>query len=193
MVLVLVLIAAVIFAWGALSGRLQAAGLTAPMVFVAVGVLLAAQVPDVDAMAGWIKALTEVTLVWVLFSDAARVGIRELRTDAGVYGRLLGVGLPLTVAAGCLAAWALFGDLGLWMALLIGAALAPTDAALGAVVISHPAVPVRVRRILNVESGLNDGIVTPVVLLALAGAAAHGDGSGGVLAAAAQLAGGALV
>jgi NhaP-type Na+/H+ or K+/H+ antiporter len=59
--------------------------------------------------------------------------------------------------------------------------LAPTDAALGSAVISNPVVPARIRRILNVESGLNDGIVTPVVLVALAGAAAaegHGNGVG---------------
>jgi NhaP-type Na+/H+ or K+/H+ antiporter len=76
----------------------------------------------------------------------------------------------------------------------VGAALAPTDAALGAVVITHPAVPVRIRRVLNVESGLNDGIVTPVVLVALAGAAAeHGHGGGGAVHAVTQLALGVVV
>ncbi len=60
-----------------------------------------------------------------------------------------------------------------WLALLVGAALAPTDAALGAGVMVNPAVPARLRRLLNVESGLNDGIATPVVLVAVAGAAGH--------------------
>ena len=59
-----------------------------------------------------------------------------------------------------------------WAALLVGAALAPTDAALGAPVMSNPRVPPKVRRALNVESGLNDGIVTPIVLVAIAGVAA---------------------
>jgi sodium/hydrogen antiporter len=85
--------------------------------------------------------------------------------------RLLAVGLPLTVLAGwALATW-LFPGLGLWLALLVAAALAPTDAALGLPVVTNPAVPSRIRRLITVESGLNDGIVTPVVMVALAGAA----------------------
>ena len=64
----------------------------------------------------------------VLFSDASRVGLRELRADAGLYVRLLGVGLPLTIGLGTLLALALFGGMSIWLALLVGAALAPTDA-----------------------------------------------------------------
>ena len=73
-----------------------------------------------------------------------------------------------------MALWA-FDGMGIWLALLVGAALAPTDAALGAAVMTDPAVPERVRRVLNVESGLNDGIATPVVTVAIAGAAAAGS------------------
>ncbi|MFC3736207.1 cation:proton antiporter [Paractinoplanes deccanensis] len=178
------LIALAVFAWGVASRRLERLDLTAPMVFVAVGVLLAVLF-DVDQHAEGIMALTEATLVWVLFSDASRVGPRELRGDAGVYGRLLGLALPLTVIAGTLLAWWLLGLPNPWPALLVGAALAPTDAALGSVVIAHPKVPARIRRILNVESGVNDGIVTPVVMVALAGAA-----SGAPLL---QLVGGAVI
>jgi sodium/hydrogen antiporter len=191
--LALALVAAVVFAWGAFSARLERADLTAPMVFVGVGVIVAGAV-HVDAGAAGITVLTEATLAWVLFSDASRVGLRELRTDAGVYGRLLGLALPMTVVAGAAAAWLLLDAPLPWYALLIGAALAPTDAALGAVVITHPAVPSRVRRILNVESGLNDGVVTPVVMVALAGAAAtSGHAGGNALTAVLQLAGGALI
>ena len=66
----------------------------------------------------------------------------------------------------------------IWLALLVGAALAPTDAALGAGMMVNPAVPARIRRLLNVESGLNDGIATPFVLVAMAGAqtAEHAHG-----------------
>jgi sodium/hydrogen antiporter len=130
---------------------------------------------------GWVDApsapealtpLVEITLVWVLFSDAARLPLQELRRDLGRYVRLLGVGLPLTIVLGwALAAW-LFPQLGLWLALFVGAALAPTDAALGVTVVTNPAVPSRIRQLITVESGLNDGIATPVVLLAIAGAAA---------------------
>ncbi|MGW6130633.1 cation:proton antiporter domain-containing protein [Cellulomonas sp. NPDC055163] len=177
----------VVFAWGLLSARLGRADLSAPVLFVAVGFLLSEGVRVVDPHAAQESArlLAEVTLVWVLFADASRVRLRELRADLGLYTRLLAVGLPLTVAAGTLlAAWLVDGA-GVWLALLVGAALAPTDAALGAAVMSDPAVPARVRRVLNVESGLNDGIVTPVVMLAIAGAATAeglpGRGPGGAL------------
>jgi NhaP-type Na+/H+ or K+/H+ antiporter len=66
----------------------------------------------------------------------------------------------------------------IWLALLIGAALAPTDAALGAGMLANPVVPARIRRLINVESGLNDGIATPFVSVALAGAAAGGHVAG---------------
>jgi NhaP-type Na+/H+ or K+/H+ antiporter len=189
----LALIAAVVFVWGACSARLERADLTAPLAFVATGAVLAGSA-QVDADTAGVMVLTEVTLVWVLFSDASRVGLHELRRDAGVFGRLLGLALPATVLAGALTAGWILGGLALWPALLIGAALAPTDAALGAVVLTHPAVPARVRRILTVESGLNDGIVTPIVLVALAGAASASDHAGvSALAAALQLTGGAVI
>ena len=108
--------------------------------------------------------------MWVLFSDAARVPARTTCAATGRCVRLLAIGLPLTVLAGwALAAWLLPG-LGGWLALLVAASLAPTDAALGVSVVTDPAVPVRIRRLITVESGLNDGIVTPVVMVALAGA-----------------------
>jgi NhaP-type Na+/H+ or K+/H+ antiporter len=183
------LVMLVVFAWGLFSTRLGRADLSAPIIFVTVGLLLsqAVHVIEPDVSYESIKLLAEVTLVWVLFADASRVGIRELRADLGLYTRLLAVGLPLTIAAGALVAMWLFDGLGVWMALVVGAALAPTDAALGAAVMTDPAVPERIRRVLNVESGLNDGIATPVVMFAIAGAAAatsiHGEsGVGGGLA-----------
>jgi NhaP-type Na+/H+ or K+/H+ antiporter len=119
-----------------------------------------------------------------LFSDAAQVRFEQLRSELGIFVRLLCVALPLAVVLGWLLAWAEFSSFDMWLALLVGAALAPTDAALSASVMNNPAVPGRIRRILNVESGLNDGIVTPVVLVALAGAAgAEGAGHGAAHAA----------
>jgi NhaP-type Na+/H+ or K+/H+ antiporter len=182
------LVALVVFAWGLFSARLGRADLSAPIVFVAVGLLLSEglHVIELDVPQEFVKLLAEVTLVWVLFADASRVRLRELRGDLGLYTRLLAVGLPLTIAAGALLAVWLFDGMGVWLALLVGAALAPTDAALGAAVMTNPAVPERVRRVLNVESGLNDGIATPVVTVAIAGAAAaesaQGQGLGGALA-----------
>ena len=175
---IVALIAASIFGWGIVSARLERADVTAPIAFVAVGVLIANLTsikPELETEI--VKLVTEVTLVWVLFSDSAKVRVEKLRAELGIFVRLLGVALPLTVILGWLLAWAEFSTLDVWLALVVGAALAPTDAALSASVMNDPTVPGRIRRILNVESGLNDGIVTPVVLVALAGAASAG-GSG---------------
>jgi NhaP-type Na+/H+ or K+/H+ antiporter len=95
-------VTATVFLWGLLAARLQRADLTAPIVFISVGALISATfgVPDVEAHD--IKVLTEITLVWVLFSNASRVRFQDFRDDVGLYTRLLAVGLPLTIAAGWL-------------------------------------------------------------------------------------------
>jgi NhaP-type Na+/H+ or K+/H+ antiporter len=108
----------------------------------------------------------------VLFADASRVRFSNLREDLPYYVRLLAIGLPLTTALGTAAAVTILG-LSAWYALLVGAALAPTDAALGSAVMSDRRVPYRVRQTLNVESGLNDGIATPIVTVAIAAIAAR--------------------
>src|SRR4051812_41680920 len=168
----LITVGAAVFLWGVMSARLERADVTGPIAFVLVGVLLVETgLVRGSAEPETIRPLVEVALVWVLFSDAARVQLRDLRADAARCVRLLAIGLPLTVLLGwAVAAWLLPG-LGGWLALLVGAALAPTDAALGVSVVTDPAVPARIRRLITVESGLNDGIVTPVVFVALAGAA----------------------
>jgi NhaP-type Na+/H+ or K+/H+ antiporter len=191
------IVAAIVFVWGALSARLERYDVTAPIIFVLAGLLLT---HGLLAPLGFapsrelVKALAEITLVLVLFSDASRVRLADLRADLGMCLRLLGVGLPLTIGLGMLLALALFSGMSVWLALLVGAALAPTDAALGAGVMVNPAVPARIRRLLNIESGLNDGIATPVVLVAIAGAAtAEHAASTGPGTAVAELALGVLV
>jgi len=193
----LALVAALIFAWGAFSARLERFDVTAPIIFVVAGLALT---HGPLAPLGFhpsnqvIKAMAEVTLVVVLFCDASRVGLHELRSDLGLYLRLLGIGLPLTIGLGTLLALALPGITTIWFALLVGAALAPTDAALGSGMIANPVVPARIRRLINVESGLNDGIATPFVSVALAGAATAGHGGGpGPAEAVAELALGVVI
>ncbi|GAA2031745.1 cation:proton antiporter [Terrabacter terrae] len=175
------LVMAAIFGWGVLSAKLERADLSAPIVFTVVGALLAVLgLIDAPAAPVTLKPLVELTLVWVLFCDAARIRVQDLRQGTGQYVRLLAVGLPLTILAGwLLAAWLLPG-LGVWLALLVGAALAPTDAALGIPVVTNALVPARIRRLITVESGLNDGIATPVVMVAIAGAASAAEGLAGM-------------
>ena len=118
------------------------------MVFLGLGVVLG-KLGWLDSGGGLLDGLTELTLVLVLFTDAARIDLEHLRLQRSLPARLLGIGLPLTVAAGAFAAWMLLPGLEPWEAVLLGAVLAPTDAALGQAVVSNPLVPVRVRQGLN--------------------------------------------
>ena len=115
--------------------------------------------------------------------------------DARLYLRLLGVALPLTIGLGTLLALALDRSAGIWLALLVGPALAPTDAALGAGHDGQPAGScLYFCLLINVESGLNDGIATPFVSVAVAGAATGGHiARHGPAAAVAELALGILI
>src|SRR3954453_18570687 len=117
----LVVAAVVVFGWGACSGRLERADLTAPIVFTAVGAALAGfGLVHASSAPEQLKPLVENTLVLVLFSDAARVRVHDLRGDLGVVLRLLAVGLPLTLLAGWgLVVWLLPGR-GLGRARLVG-------------------------------------------------------------------------
>ena len=114
------------------------------------------------------RSLAEATLALVLFCDASRVDLGQLRREVGLPVRLLGIGLPLTIALGAVAASAIFGALTIEEAVILAVVLAPTDAALGQAVVTHPRVPPRIRQGLNVESGLNDGICVPLLFAAVA-------------------------
>lgn len=158
---------------GILLGRWS---ITMPMVFVIIGVVIGPYglgllpIKPGDEV---VRVLTELTLALLLFADASTLDFGRLRHDAGLPLRLLGIGLPLTMALGALMALLLFPVQGGAFALLLAAILAPTDAALGLPIFINPNVPVRIRRALNVESGLNDGIATPFVTLFIALAVAE--------------------
>ena len=169
-------LSALLLAWTLVSRWAQTRGITGPMVFLAAGVLLSAAA-DVNLEPEHIRTVAELALVVVLFHDASTVRLASLRRDPWIAVRLLLLGFPLAlVLAGATAAWLLPG-IGLAGAVLIGAVITPTDAGLGEATILDPVVPVRVRRALNVESGLNDGLATPVVLLALAALVGDGEPS----------------
>lgn len=182
--------------YGLLASRLDRWFISAPIFFVATGLVLGSSgagiLSDLDSETTLV--VTELTLGVLLFADAATVQLREVEGDAHLPVRLLFVGLPLTIALGTVAAKVLFPEAGWAAAALIATILAPTDAALGLAVVTNPAVPARIRRALNVESGLNDGIATPFVTLFLTLLLAEeGLGSGHWAAEAAKEIGLALV
>jgi NhaP-type Na+/H+ or K+/H+ antiporter len=163
-----VILLTVTVAYALLAARLDRWSITGPMVFVAAGLALGSDgfgVLDLRLGNEVVLTFTEVTLAALLFADATSVPLRDLE---GTDGRLLGVSLLLTIAFGTVVGLALVPELGWAGAALIASVLAPTDAALGMAVVTDRAVPVRIRRALNVESGLNDGIVTPFVTVFLA-------------------------
>jgi NhaP-type Na+/H+ or K+/H+ antiporter len=172
----LAIVAGAVAAWSLFGARLERFSVSAPTAFVIVGLVVANRpldLVDVSVRSSQLRTLAELTLAVLLFSDAARVNLRELRRDVGVPTRLLVMGLPLTIAFGTMLAVALFTGLNVLVAAVIAAAVAPTDAALGAQVVQDPNVPSRIRRALNVESGLNDGIATPFVAFFVAAAASE--------------------
>jgi NhaP-type Na+/H+ or K+/H+ antiporter len=163
-------LAIVLVAYGLIASRLERSLITAPIFFVAAGFLLGPSVTGIVTSSldtQTTLVVTELTLGILLFADAATVRFREVEGDARLPVRLLFVGLPLTMVLGTIAAKVLVPEAGWAAAALVATILAPTDAALGLAVVVNPAVPARIRRALNVESGLNDGIATPFVTLFL--------------------------
>ncbi|MFE4591788.1 cation:proton antiporter [Streptomyces laurentii] len=178
-------VAAVTAGYALVSRRLATTVVSAPMVFTAFGVAVGPVglgLLSLDHDAGAVLTLVEGTLTLVLLTDAMSVRRRDLRVGGFLPRRLLGIALPLTIGAGWLLAWPLLPGLTLWELALIGAILAPTDAALGESAVAGPGVPPLVRKGLKVESGLNDGMVLPFFVLFLAaipGTAASAEGIAG--------------
>jgi NhaP-type Na+/H+ or K+/H+ antiporter len=165
-----VILVAVFVLYALVASRLERLSITAPMVFVFAGVLLGQSMTDmldVSLTSEPVLLVVELTLALLLFADASTVRLREVEGDARLPGRLLLLGLPLTITLGTVIAMLLFPAAGWAAAALIASILAPTDSALGLAIFTNRAVPVRIRRALNIESGMNDGIVTPFVTLFL--------------------------
>lgn len=164
----LIAVALVFLGFGLVSRKLSSAIITPPMVFVTTGFILSGPVlglvhfePDQHLL----KLLLETTLVLVLFSDAARIDLKRLRNEHSIPLRMLLIGMPLTIVIGTAFAYSLPLGITFCEAALVAAILTPTDAALGQVVISSDRVPEPLKLGLNVESGLNDGIALPVILV----------------------------
>jgi NhaP-type Na+/H+ or K+/H+ antiporter len=141
------------------------------MVYTFFGILLGGLVLDMVPLTPEnviVELVAELTLVIVLATDASRIDVRALFKDHDLPLRLLGIGLPLTMIFGTIAAVLIFTELTFWEAAILGVILTPTDASLGQSVVSNPKVPVRIRQTLNIESGLNDGIAMPFLLLVIA-------------------------
>jgi len=168
-----------IFLYGLASNRLEKTVFTAPMVFTLVGLLLYFFWPELAETEVerevWLT-LAEIALVLVLFTDATRINLRALAKGDRLPVRLLGIGMPLTILLGLLLAVLVVPGLLFWEAAILAAILAPTDAGLGEMIVTSRRVPVKIRQALNTESGLNDGLAVPFLMLFIALAQAEEGG-----------------
>lgn len=149
-----------------LAKRVSKTVLTAPMVFIAFGFGMSHMgIMPVGEAEHMLHLVAEIALILLLFLDAAQIDLKALRERHVWPVRMLAYGLPLSVVFGTAIAWLFLPDWPIFAVILVAAILAPTDAALGQAVVTNSAVPERVRRALTVESGLNDGLALPVILL----------------------------
>ena len=164
-------VAGVVLVYALLSRRLDRTPVTAAIFFLSAGLLFGSKGLgwiDIAPRGETVRVLAELTLALVLFADASRIDLAALRREYVVPARLLGIGLPLAILAGCVVALGVFGPLSFGEALVLAVILAPTDAALGQSVVTDERIPSRIRQGLNVESGLNDGLCVPLLFIAIA-------------------------
>jgi len=176
----IVAFACLVFAYALLSGRLERSVVTAPIAFTGAGMAGALLVPELHLAPLnrelWL-GIAEAGLVLLLFTDASRTDLKLLNSVRSLPVRLLALGMPLTMLIGALCALAVFPQLSIWEAAILGAILAPTDAGLGQIIVNSPRVPMCVRQALNVEAGLNDGLSVPFMLFFIALAVAGTSGT----------------
>jgi NhaP-type Na+/H+ or K+/H+ antiporter len=160
----------VLAVWSLFAQRLERWRVTAPMVFVLAGVAVGFTTQDV--LAGALNTQhaqrgAEVILAVLLFIDASDVHGGLLGRDARSAVRMLFVAMPLGLAvAVALGLWLLPGLS--WSAvLIIACVVVPIDFAPAAAALRDERLPERVRNLLNVEAGYNDGIVSPIFIFAL--------------------------
>ena len=176
----LAILAAFIFLYSIVDGGLERTPVNGAIVFMAFGLAVGpVGFGFLDMAVGMevLRSLAELTLGLVLFTDASNANLTALKHNIRMPGRLLLIGLPLTILMGFGVGVLVFDGLGLLEIAILATMLAPTDAALGKAVVTNESVPSKIRESLNVESGLNDGICVPILLMFLVLAASTGSGT----------------
>jgi NhaP-type Na+/H+ or K+/H+ antiporter len=164
------MLAVFLLIYSAVAGRIERSLISGPIVFTAAGFILGADglgILRIHIDGEGLRLLAELTLAMVLFTDAANADFSIIKRNLDLPKRLLLIGLPLTIVLGFVVAAVVFPRLEILEMALLAVMLAPTDAALGKPVVTNPAVPPAMREALNLESGLNDGICVPIVVLLL--------------------------
>jgi NhaP-type Na+/H+ or K+/H+ antiporter len=169
---IILLAATITLLFGVFSKVAERSIITAPMVFVSIGLILGPlgfSVLHMEIDAKGIQLLAELTLIIILFVDASFIKLANIKTRLkGLPARLLLIGLPLTMLLGALVAVLFYPDIDLWLLMVLALILSPTDAALGQAVVKSEKVPANIRDSISAESGLNDGISLPPIFICLA-------------------------
>ena len=164
--------ALLLFIFGLFSHLTDRTPFTGPMFFVAMGLLfgpIGLNTFELDITGEMLKLVAEITLIVVLFIDSSMIRYtRLIDTLSGIPTRLLLIGLPISMLLGFTIAWIMFPGINIWLIAIMALILSPTDAALGQAVIKSAKVPERIRQSISIESGLNDGIALPPILVCLA-------------------------
>ncbi|GHE05634.1 cation:proton antiporter domain-containing protein [Streptomyces alanosinicus] len=151
--------------------RLQRWHLGAPAAMVLAGILVGLGVENsVVAVLNTEVAqhAAEIILAFLLFVDATEVrGGRLWGNSPRLVTRMLLVALPLSLGTAMLVGKLAFPGLSWAMMLVLACVVVPIDFAPSEQVVRDRRLPARVRSVLNVESGYNDGIVSPLFLFAL--------------------------
>jgi NhaP-type Na+/H+ or K+/H+ antiporter len=161
----------IVFIYALVSRKLKQKSITDQMIFVLAGIIsgiaFSTQISLKEPF-NLVLLIAELTLVLVLFSDASRIGLAYTIREHTIPLRLLSIGMPLTIFLGVVSAALLLTNLSIWEAAILGAVLAPTDAALGKTVFESKKLPEKMRKGLEIESGLNDGLAVPFLVLFIA-------------------------
>ena len=170
------------FVYSVVAGRVERSAVTGPIIFIVFGLIagpVGLGILDMDVQNIELRVVADLTLALVLFIDAANADLKTLRSHATIPRRMLLIGLPLCIVLGTITGMVIFPDIAFYELCILATMLAATDAALGKGVVSNKAVPARIREGLNAESGLNDGMCVPILLVFLALATGTGDEGGG--------------
>lgn len=168
-----------IFFYSLISRLLGRSVITGPILFTAAGIGVPIFLPvsiEIEEHFKILLFIAEMGLVLLLFTDASRINLQNLRSLRRLPARLLSVGMLLTIFLGAIVALIVFPQLSIWEAGILAAILAPTDAGLGQIIVSSPKVPTRIRNALNVEAGLNDGMSVPFLMFFIALAQSGSEG-----------------
>ncbi len=152
-----------------LSGVASRTVFSTTILFLIAGMLLGSlHLPLVDNLTSsqpFLQQFVTLAMLAVLFPDGMKINLRQLRRGWLLPAKALFLGLPLTILFIAFFAYEFVG-LYWYQALLVGAVLSPTDPVVAAAII-QPNIPRKLRNLINVESGLNDGLALPIILAIL--------------------------